>query len=272
MIGIKIIIQKWLIHKSERGFHIVGGILQACTWWIFCIGFIYTLIRKKVPYLPTPKEDKINTHFAILLPNFIVILISVSAIVYGLSIDFTPFTIFMSGFAALNIFYLLFSFVFAYEKPKSVVFSFGNENQVESRLDKFKNFNTQVFRKVVLPIAIIGLFTSVSIQYYNRHLRWESVPSVEKIMNSVNYFGIFSPNSDNGITSLRNVQQISEQTDIKFSIVSLYLAWDQNIQSSFPENLLDSIYLQKSLPLITWEPWINSFEIDQKVANKQTHL
>ncbi len=272
IISIKVFVQNWLIHKSEKGLHIIGGILQACTWWVFSVGFIYSIIRKKVPYLPTPKEDKLNTHFAILLPNLIVALISVCAIIYGLSIDFTPFTVFMSGFAALNIVYMLFSFGFAYEKSKSVLFSFGNENQVESRLDKFKNFNTQVFRKVVLPIAIIGLFTSVSIQYYNRHLRWESVPSVEKIMNSVNYFGIFSPNSDNGITSLRNVQQISEQTDIKFSIVSLYLAWDQNIQSSFPENLLDSIYLQKSLPLITWEPWINSFEIDQKVANEQTHL
>jgi cellulose synthase (UDP-forming) len=66
--------------------------LLACTWWIYIIGFVYTLIRKKVPYLPTPKEDKDRTSWKILIPNLTVGIVSIIAIIYGLSIDFTPFS------------------------------------------------------------------------------------------------------------------------------------------------------------------------------------
>lgn len=264
IIGVKVFVQKWLIHKSENGIHLIGGILQAATWWIFCIGFFYTIIGKKVPYLPTPKEDKLNTHFAILLPNLIVVIISGLAIIYGLSIDFTPFTVFMSGFAALNIIYMLYTFAFAYEKSQPVLFSFNTDKEIKSKFDRVRNLIIEFSRKIVLPLAVISLIASVFIQYYNRNIRWETIPSQDKGKNLVN-FGIFSPVSDSGITSLEKVHQTSQQTNIEFNIVSLYLAWDQNIQQSFPDELLDSIYLQKTLPMITWEPWINSFEIDKEV-------
>ena len=68
---------------------------------------------------------------------------------------------------------------------------------------------------------------------------------------------------------MTNAGQISEQIDTKFDLVSLYMPWNQHIESSFPQSLLDSIYKQKSIPMITWEPWLNSFETE---INTQKHV
>src|SRR5690606_31504273 len=78
--------------------------------------------------------------------------------------------------------------------------------------------------------------------------------------NVINYIGIFAPQNDDGITSLENVKNVSDQIEENFDIVSLYLAWEKGIESNFPGALLDSIYSQKSIPMITWEPWLNTFE------------
>ncbi|MGC9355301.1 MAG: glycosyltransferase, partial [Mariniphaga sp.] len=69
ILGIRFYVQRWVMDKSERGTHLMGGLLLACTWWIYIIGSVYTVIRKKVPYLPTPKEDKELTSWKLLIPN-----------------------------------------------------------------------------------------------------------------------------------------------------------------------------------------------------------
>lgn len=98
--------QRWLLEESERGFHLLGGILLAGTWWVFLLGFIYTIFRVKVPYIPTPKEGESENAFNLSLPNITVILLSIFAIIYGLSIDYTPYTFMMATFATFNIFIL----------------------------------------------------------------------------------------------------------------------------------------------------------------------
>ena len=55
---IRMYAQKWLIDKKERGFHILGGLLRLGTWWVFITGFFCTILRIKIPYVPTSKEDK----------------------------------------------------------------------------------------------------------------------------------------------------------------------------------------------------------------------
>src|SRR5690606_1337062 len=98
---IRAFVQKWVIEKEERGFHITGGLLQINTWWIYILGLAYTIFKKKVLYLPTPKQSEFNTNLKIVVPNLAVAAISVFAIIYGLRRDFTPFSIFMAGFAFL---------------------------------------------------------------------------------------------------------------------------------------------------------------------------
>lgn len=268
IVGIRFYVQHWVMYKSERGIHLTGGLLQLCTWWIYIIGFIYTIIRKKVPYLPTPKEDKHKTSWKILIPNLIVGIISVIAVFYGLSIDFTPFSLFMSGFALLNAFFMFYTIFFAFQKQQSIPFNFSAIQEPVSFVKRLQNLSFQISRKSALPLIFIVFATSAFIRQDIEYEKWGGIDTEIQQKNVINYLGVFAPKSDNGITDLTNVKEVSKQIGENFDIVSLYVAWDKNLETVFPNSLLDSIYGQKSIPMITWEPWLNSFKSDLK-DNKQ---
>ncbi|WP_439883323.1 glycosyltransferase [Pontibacter sp. MBLB2868] len=75
--------QRWYHEKNEKGFHLFGGILRTGTWWIFSLGLIYSILRIKVPYIPTPKDDKPKNNFILSLPNIFVCLLCIGAIMYS---------------------------------------------------------------------------------------------------------------------------------------------------------------------------------------------
>ncbi|QJW90811.1 glycosyltransferase [Spirosoma taeanense] len=99
--------QRWLIERHEPGFHLVGGLLASGTWWVYVLGFIYTLLRVKVPYIPTPKDDKPRNNMILVLPNLLMCLASVVAIGYS-TYEFGRFahdniySRMLIGFALLN--------------------------------------------------------------------------------------------------------------------------------------------------------------------------
>jgi cellulose synthase (UDP-forming) len=76
--------QRWLIERHEAGFHLVGGILATGTWWIYTLGLLYTFFRIRVPYLPTPKNDKPRNHFWLVLPNLIMCILTLLAVAYSI--------------------------------------------------------------------------------------------------------------------------------------------------------------------------------------------
>ena len=173
IISIRSYVQKWVLYKSERGLHVMGGLLLISTWWVFLIGSIYTVFRKKVPYLPTPKEDNEITNFKILIPNILLAIASFVAIVYGLSIDLTPFTIFMSGFAFLNMFFMFYTIVFAYQKTKPIKLNLEEHKIAYSK--KISNYNFRIFNKISLPLVILGTLLSMAFLYYGEHLKWKGI-------------------------------------------------------------------------------------------------
>ncbi len=269
IIGIRFYVQRWVMHEHERGIHLTGGLLQACTWWIYNVGFIYTLIRRKVPYLPTPKEDKEGTNWRILIPNLIVGTVSIIALFYGLSIDYTPFSLFMSGFALINAFFMFYTLIFAYQRQKVVLLNSHIENAKHSVLNKAQNFGFHIWRKLALPIIVIVLATSAFTLHDIEYGKWGGVtPEVQK-KHTINYLGVFAPNTDNGITTLKNVKVLSNQIQENFDIISFYVAWDKNTESTVAQDLMDSIYMQRSIPMITWEPWSSSF---QDIPHKDKHI
>ena len=257
-LGIRFYVQKWLINDSERGLHMMGGLLQISTWWINIIGFVYTLIRKKVPYLPTPKEDKEKTSWLILIPNMTIGIISLIAVVYGLSIDFTPFSFFMSLFAILNAGFMFSVLHFAFQKQTHVSFnSFASEET--TFLDRLRNISFDFRRKATLPVIITVFILVVNIHSNINYKKWLGVKPANPVANTINYLGIFAPELNNGLSDLNRAEEISRQIDEKFNIIAIYMPWKNDGNRSFPQTLVDSIYLNKSIPLITWEPWINSF-------------
>ncbi|WP_158849270.1 glycosyltransferase [Algibacter sp. L1A34] len=269
LIGIHIYVQRWLLHKSERGLHFLGGILMICTWWIYLVGFIYTVIGKKVPYLPTPKNSEGVTSFKLLIPNLVVALVSIFAIIYGLSIDFTPFTILMACFAAINAFFMLYTFRFAYDKPLAE--NAALQNYDKPYLKNIKNKFFKFFNKSVISIVVLVALTCGSLQYYGDYIKWKGVSPEIKVKNKIRYLGTFTPKFDNGLTDLKELQKSIRFKEGEFDIISLYLAWDEDIESNFPKTLIDSIYQQKSTPLITWEPWLNSFASNKNTDDKNLY-
>ncbi|GGZ82419.1 glycosyltransferase [Algibacter mikhailovii] len=269
IVSIRMYVQKWVLNKSERGVHIIGGLLLISTWWVFLIGSVYTVFRKKVPYLPTPKEDKESTSFKILIPNILVAMVSLVAIVYGLSIDLTPFTIFMSGFALLNVFFMLYTLVFAYQKPNTVKLNLEEHKIAYTK--KISNYNFRVFNKLSLALVIFGTLLSMAFLYYGEHLKWSGIIPSTQNKTPINYVGVFAPKEDNGLTNLNDLEKNGHINSSRFDLISLYLSWNKDIDKNFPQKLIDSIYQKKSLPVITWEPWLNSFHDELTFEDKHVY-
>ncbi len=111
-------VQRYVLEEHERGFHFMGGALLFATWWVHLTGLIYTFFNVKVPYIPTPKGDEKINEWKLSLPNLGVILLSAIAITYGLSIDWSPYSMIMASYASINIFML--GFVFLVSQQKSI--------------------------------------------------------------------------------------------------------------------------------------------------------
>ncbi len=94
--------QHWTIERSERGAHIIGGLLGAGCWWVFLRGAICGIFKVKLPYIPTPKDNDAQDCWGLAMPNLIVAGVSVAAAVYGLWRDWTPFSAMMAAFALWN--------------------------------------------------------------------------------------------------------------------------------------------------------------------------
>lgn len=103
-------VQKWVMEEDERGFHVQGGLISIGTWWIHALGFVYTLLRRKVPYNPTPKDGQEENTLRLNIPNLAMAGLSIAAIIYGLWRDFNPYNMIMAGFAGLNILFIGFVF------------------------------------------------------------------------------------------------------------------------------------------------------------------
>ena len=174
--------QKWYFEEHEKGTSILGGILFKSTWWATLLGFLYALINKNVPYIPTPKDNRLETPWKLMIPNFLIIGLSLFAIVYGLVHDFTPFSLFMSFLAFLNI--LILSFASLMAMQKQIVFfhnlfrgTFVSKNSSTRRFAfKVKHYAYNLFHKnfmVVLSLLFVLLVNmtisikgSSKIKYY----------------------------------------------------------------------------------------------------------
>lgn len=262
---IRTYIQKWVIEKKERGFHIVGGLLHINSWWIYLLGLFYTLINKNVPYLPTPKENEWNTNFRIVIPNMIVALVSITAIFYGLERDLTPYSLIMAGFALFNAFIMVFGIYLAHKVT--------NQNQIlRNRLDyskisilwhlkkgfyKTANYIFIGVRMISLPLLLILLVSAMSYKNYNDLGRWENVKGNYFNKNVGRYVGIFHPLGESGLTDIHEVNFIENEQDVNFNIISFYLAWNRESIEKFPHDQIRAAYDKNAIPMITWEPWIS---------------
>ncbi|MBC7389070.1 MAG: glycosyltransferase [Opitutaceae bacterium] len=260
-------VQRWVTEEKERGFHVVGGLLLIGTWWIYILGFVFTVIRRKVPYDPTPKDGSDPNNWGLNVPNIIVGVISLLAIIYGLSIDYTPYKLAMAGLALLNCFFMLFVVI---ASRQTRLRRFKNKyRHVESTvkflvplkvfLYKWRHKLYKNFRRLALPIVLLGCSVSF---FYSKYPPTIYTSLEDKYLPPQTNFlfkGVFDPLTTNGLSSISKVKTLQSASGIHMDIISLYLPWGDGSNAAWPIQLIDSIYQLNSIPMITWEPWGSNF-------------
>ena len=273
---IRAYIQKWVIEKSERGFHIVGGLLQITTWWVYFLGFVYTIFKKKIPYLPTPKNGEYSSDFRIIIPNIVMGSISIFAIFYGLAIDFTPFSIVMAFFALLNAFFMFFSVYLATRTTnRNQILRTSLNEQTVAQLVKVKgwyrrlmDFLFQLTRPLALPLLAIIVVISLGVQVKYLQSKWENIVVTEKQDLQTSYLGIFFPGPRNdGLPDMIAVNGMERSQGINFDIISLYAPWGDRKGFELPKKEIAEILAGKRIPMISWEPWAGTFKMADSIPD-----
>lgn len=262
-------VQRWVMEEEERGFHMVGGILLIGTWWIYMLGLAYTLVRKKVPYIPTPKESTTRDSWSISIPNIIVGVVSLFAIIYGLYTDWNPYSIFMAGVTSLNVLFMTFTVMASQQPaalrhhPSGVVRKLAWFLQHGKRL--FWLFRHQLYfvmRGLALPLVLAAMAFTGYMAY--RSLEIPEVPFAYSPPPKVFYNGIFRPVKNDGLTSMNDVTAFEKSAGTHFDLLSFYIPWGVDT-NSFPDaEDMQAVYDHKSIPYITWEPWVSHFPISKE--------
>lgn len=267
-ITIRHYVQRWVMEEDERGFHLVGGLLLIGTWWIHLLGFIFTILRKRVPYDPTPKDGKEENLIGLNVPNISLGLLSVLAITYSLYQDFNPYTLVMAAFAVLNTFFVAFilwaSFqnqfrAYEQEHPKMRPITHGIW-RVKRLLWLWRHQAYSGLRIAALPVLVVLIG---GLSYYAQTKDIAHIePPQRKTMPITSFTGVFAPADRSGNANLSRTGTLARELGITPGIISTYLAWNSN-PDSFPGALIDSIYAMGAYPMITWEPWPTASGQDQ---------
>ena len=240
-------VQQWVAEETDRGFHIVGGILQIGTWWIHSIGFFYTIFRKKVPYIPTPKNDSDSLPLRLSLPNILIGLVSLIAIVYGFWHNYTPYTVFMAALASMQIIFMAFIIsISGYVREDSKI------NRLAIRIRENNGlvvWSHGVLRKYSVPFSVAAVILFVFSFIQNKKLPEylpEPLPGLQVFYRGLNiHDDLFTGNAtDADLSTVINGNDIS--------IVALDMPWMNREQYKLDTEKLNSLYSKNVLPLLNW--------------------
>ncbi|WP_423737348.1 glycosyltransferase family 2 protein [Chitinophaga caseinilytica] len=266
ILAIRHFVQRWVMGRGERGNHVLGGVLLIGTWWVHIVGLVYTIIRKKVPYIPTPKDDQEKDNWILNLPNIIVAVCSLTAIVYGLYIDWNPYTWIMAGIAGIN--FLVMSCNIAISRQKDV-----QEMRTQFRVLRnsfsyyrtlkqyFWNFRHGIYaglRQFAFPIMLLMAISTLYLFGSTQQAYLSGEPG-SQAREPIFYTGVFQPSEPGGITRREGWEGFQREFATHADIVSLYIPWGDGPQSELPFPLAEEIYRNGSAPMITWEPWASGF-------------
>ncbi|MCE3225894.1 MAG: family 2 glycosyl transferase [Bacteroidetes bacterium] len=248
---IRLYAQRWLLEKHERGFHLAGGILRTATWWIFLIGFIYTIFKIKVPYIPTPKEDEHQNYWKLSIPNLFISLVSISIIIYGLSIDWSPYSFAMAFYALINGLILGCIVVLSQQK---MLDSFKEKIKQLPSLNYIVNFGSGILNKIegliynMFRIGPVALLVAVSLVFlsYRTIDHEETSTSADQRETGGFYKGV-SLNEEKNL----NEALISGRRAGAGDVISFIHKWDTTV--TFPTQLFSEIKKSEMVPLVQWQ-------------------
>ena len=243
-------VQKWVAEETDRGFHLVGGILQIGTWWVHSVGFVYTLFRKKVPYIPTPKNDSDSLPLQYNLPNIAVLVISLAAIIYGLWNDYNPYTAFMVVLASMQIFFMVFILsVSGYVNKKSVIGNIASKLRgstwlIEKTHSLLRNYSLSL-SFLVVAVFIFAFYKQQQLPTFLP----KPLPSLQ-----VFYKGVYQAEGVGKLTGLSTVFNKEKGTD-NIAVVAFTITWNEEEINKLPVDAFKEVYQHNAVPMMVWRQW-----------------
>ncbi len=73
------------------------------------------------------------------------------------------------------------------------------------------------------------------------------------------YLGAYDPNT---VESYEDIVSLEDSLHTRFPIISIYTAWGSKNEQVFPLLRTQAIVDLGSVPMITWEPWLDDFVVD----------
>ncbi|HET6245338.1 MAG: glycosyltransferase [Bacteroidetes bacterium] len=266
--AIRLYAQRWLMEEQERGLHLAGGIVRNATWWIYLLGLIYSILRIKVPYIPTPKNNESDNQ-KVLIPNLFVFVLCFAAIGYGLYIDWTPYSIAIASFAFTNAFILILMVFLSRNKVwKFIKHPILNSKFSFSLFIPFGLFKRRT-KSILNPTITYSSFFFIGLSVF-LFLSNVKPGNFEKPEGGF-YTGVYFPEFEKNY-SLDPVEGLEKSFNTSFDIISFYQAWGTKSLEEFPEKFLKEITNKGAVPMITWEPWSNTFpdyELDPQLKNNK---
>ena len=80
---------------------------------------------------------------------------------------------------------------------------------------------------------------------------------------------LFGAADDSNGESYENIINLEDSLALTFPIIQIYKAWGEGQIYDFPKNKVDAIVRIGSVPMITWEPWLEKFSQENfpKISN-----
>jgi len=255
-------VQKWLMEEDERGFHLQGGLMMIGTWWIHSLGFIFTLLRRKVPYNPTPKDGKEENIWALNIPNLVIAAVSILAIIFGLYRDFNPYSLIMAGFALMNVGFMTFMVMISMQNRYRRYLdkhSFLKKIDDVTKILKDRFWKIRRTSYILLRYAAAPLLVAIIVLLYQQSSvrEIENLPIGEKPISPKNHL------------LGTNFKTEPSQAVNNYNIQALRFNWNAPI-NDFYENLLE-VWSRDQYPLISfdWDTSITPTELDLRQLCEQ---
>lgn len=252
--------QRWLLERRERGFHLTGGVLLFGTWWVHLVGFVYTLLRVKVPYIPTPKEQEYRNNIGLSMPNIIMVLASIGMTAYGLHHDWNPYNHIMAGYACLNTI-LLALMVWAGQDRlrRSLAAKLKNSAPIALLWMYMRtaariaiNALVELLRKRAPQLAILTTAVFLLLAWRQASQVAPSEISSQKEIGGF-YLGVDLPEIQQQ-QSIQPLLALENELKSKVNVVAVQEFWNEDSLQQLPSQLLDQIAAQGGIPLINWLP------------------
>jgi cellulose synthase (UDP-forming) len=253
-------VQEWVMEEDERGFHLQGGLMMIGTWWVHSLGFIFTVLRRKVPYNPTPKDGKEENIWALNIPNISIAALSIVAIAFGLIRDFNPYSFIMACFALMNVVFMTFMVLISMQnRYRRYIKKYAFANNINSLLQlakdrfwKLRRLSYTLLRFVAAPL-LVGIILLLYQQ--------SSQKEIESIDLGLKPF----PPKSHLLGSDYQHTNIGESSS--FNLQKLRFDW-YTPAATFSEDL-NQIWANSQYPLLTWpdESLDSPYNLEQLCEN-----